>query len=96
MEVSTGEQPRAVNILEEDVVASFAHTANEFLPKALPAPSPSHMGKALPGPRMSEVLALDMAVPTSVIYAHPGHHSLFTRSHKVFTAANTEMSANMS
>lgn len=28
MEVSTGEQSQAVNILEEDVVASFAHTAN--------------------------------------------------------------------
>lgn len=28
MEISTGEQPQAVNIPEEDVVASFAHTAN--------------------------------------------------------------------
>lgn len=91
-----GEQPQAVNILEEEAWLPALHILPTFLPEALPVPRTSHKGKTWPGLRMSEAFLLDMAMPTSVMDVHWGHHSLFTCSLKVSSAANTETSANTS
>lgn len=86
-----------MNIPEEEaVVASFAHTANipaQGIASSKPIPHGEGFARS---PHLHKAFVLDMAMPASVTYVHQGHHSLFTCSLEVSSAANTEMSDSTS